>query len=69
MSKDYISRYSQPDQEGLFIVGVDLSLGETLNFVDLANLKEQVDTLFSEEQSRLLANDLAGDYLCDGCTI
>ena len=69
MSKDYISRYSQPDQEGLFVVGIDLGLGEILSFVDLANLKEQVDALFSEEQSRLLAKDLAGDYLCDGCTI
>lgn len=69
MSKNYISRQSQPDQEGIFTVEDDLSYATTLTFVELATLKEQVDALFSEEQSRLLAKDLAGDYLCDGCTI
>lgn len=71
MVKDYISRYSKADQEGLFVLGEDISLGEgeILNFLELAELKEQVDNLFSEEQSRLITAELAGDLTCDGCTI
>lgn len=71
MVKDYISRYSKADQEGLFVLGEDISLGEgeILNFLELAELKEQVDNLFSEEQSRLITAELAGDLTCDGCMI
>lgn len=71
MAKDYISRYSKADQEGLFVLGEDISLGEgeILNFLELAELKEQVDNLFSEEQSRLITAELAGDLTCDGCMI
>ena len=42
---------------------------ELLTFVDLIALKEEVDKLVSDEQSRLLQESLSGDYLCDGCTI
>lgn len=42
---------------------------ELLTFVDLMALKEEVDKLVSDEQSRLLQESLSGDYLCDGCTI
>lgn len=69
IKQDYISRYSTLDQEGLFVIGSALLFGEILSFVELANLKEQVDEMFAEEQSRLIAADLAGDYLCDGCLI
>lgn len=69
MTQTYITRYSEDDKDGLFVIDVDLYAGEILNFLELANLKEQVDALFSEEQSRLLSLELAGDLLCDGCTI
>lgn len=65
----YITRYSKKDEEGLFVMKEDLIAGELLDFVQLANLKEQIDTLFSEEQSRLITLELAGDLVCDGCTI
>ncbi|UEN68424.1 hypothetical protein [Escherichia phage MLP3] len=42
---------------------------ELLTFVDLMALKEEVDKLVSDEQSRLLQESLSGDYICDGCTI
>lgn len=65
----YITRYSEDSTEGLFVIDQDLHAGEILNFVELANLKEQIDTLFSDEQSRLITLELAGDLVCDGCTI
>lgn len=42
---------------------------ELLTFVDLMALKEEVDKLVSDEQSRLLQESISGDYICDGCTI
>ena len=42
---------------------------DLLTFVDLMALKEEVDKLVSDEQSRLLQESLSGDYICDGCTI
>lgn len=69
MTKTYITRYSEDNKDGLFVVDLDLHAGEILNFLELANLKEQVDDLFSEEQSRLIALELAGDLTCDGCMI
>lgn len=42
---------------------------ELLTSVDLMALKEEVDKLVSDEQSRLLQESLSGDYICDGCTI
>lgn len=42
---------------------------ELLTFIDLMALKEEVDKLVSDEQSRLLQESLSGDYICDGCTI
>ncbi len=42
---------------------------ELLTFVDLMALKEEVDKLVSDEQSRLLQESLSEDYICDGCTI
>ena len=69
MSQTYITRWTEDNTDGIFVIDVDLHAGETLDFLQLADLKEQVDALFSEEQSRLLSLELAGDLLCDGCTI
>lgn len=69
MTQTYITRYSEDNKDGLFVIDIDLHAGEILNFLELAELKEQVDNLFSEEQSRLITAELAGDLTCDGCTI
>ncbi|BCG45062.1 hypothetical protein PQC46_gp019 [Escherichia phage O18-011] len=37
--------------------------------MELAKLKEEIDQLYSDEQSRLLSLSLLGDLTCDGCTI
>ena len=43
---------------------------ELLTFVDLMALKEEVDTLVSDEQSRLLSLSLLGGLDdCEGCKI
>lgn len=67
----YIDKYTEEGQkETMYIIKCDaLEMGQLLNFVDLSNLKEEVDKLFSEEQSRILQESLLGDYVCDGCTI
>ena len=40
-----------------------------IDFITLSELKELVDSLYSEEQNRLLQESLSGDYVCDGCLI
>lgn len=65
-----INRYNNANQEGLFVVATGLlEEGQIINFVELAALKETVDMLFSDEQSRMLMAELSGDYACDGCMI
>lgn len=46
-----------------------LDNGNTIDFITLSELKELVDSLYSEEQNRLLQESLSGDYTCDGCLI
>nr|DAF78551.1 MAG TPA: hypothetical protein [Caudoviricetes sp.] len=46
-----------------------LDNGNTIDFITLSELKELVDSLYSEEQNRLLQESLSGDYVCDGCLI
>lgn len=41
----------------------------TMNFFQLADLKDKVDQMYSDEQSRILMESLTGDYVCDGCMI
>lgn len=45
------------------------SMEVIMDFVKLSELKEQVDQMYSDEQSRILMESLTGDYTCDGCTI
>lgn len=40
-----------------------------LDFATLTQLKEEVDREISMETSRMLQEELLGDYTCDGCTI
>lgn len=40
-----------------------------LDFATLTQLKEEVDREISLETSRMLQEELLGDYTCDGCTI
>lgn len=66
----YIERYSDGDKEGMFILASDcLEHGQLITFIELADLKEEIDRLYSDEQSRILNAELMGDYVCDGCTI
>lgn len=66
MSNEYIIKNaSQSDYKYQVIA----DRNEILTFVDLMALKEEVDKLVSDEQSRLLQESLSGDYICDGCTI
>lgn len=46
-----------------------LDNGNTIDFITLSELKELVDSLYSEEQNRLLQESLSGDYTCEGCLI
>lgn len=46
-----------------------LDNGNTIDFITLSELKELVDSLYSEEQNRLLQESLSGDYVCDGCML
>lgn len=46
-----------------------LDNGNIIDFITLSELKELVDSLYSEEQNRLLQESLSGDYVCDGCLI
>lgn len=46
-----------------------LDNGNTIDFITLSELKELVDSLYSEEQNRLLQESLSGDYSCEGCLI
>lgn len=46
-----------------------LDNGNTIDFIILSELKELVDSLYSEEQNRLLQESLSGDYVCEGCLI
>lgn len=46
-----------------------LDNGNIIDFITLSELKELVDSLYSEEQNRLLQESLSGDYVCDGCMI
>ncbi|AFC22041.1 hypothetical protein GAP52_048 [Cronobacter phage vB_CsaP_GAP52] len=70
----YVDKYSGDDvmkgDEALFIFKTDcLDQGQLINFTELANLKEEIDRLYGDEQSRILNESLLGDYTCDGCTI
>lgn len=51
------------------VVSTQLEHGQELDFIALSELKEEVDKLFGDEQSRLLQEELSGDFVCDGCTI
>lgn len=70
---EYIDKYSSEDSKDadvLFILKTDcLEHGQLINFMELAKLKEEIDQLYSDEQSRLLSLSLLGDLTCDGCTI
>ena len=70
---EYIDKYSSEDStnaEVLFILKTDcLEHCQLINFMELAKLKEEIDQLYSDEQSRLLSLSLLGDLTCDGCTI
>lgn len=67
MSNKYIIKN---DATGLFQFITDATdYGQLINFVELAKLKEEIDALYADEQSRLLQESLSGDYICDGCTI
>lgn len=70
---EYIDKYSSEDStdaEVLFILKTDcLEHGQLINFIELSKLKEEIDQLYSDEQSRLLSLSLLGDLTCDGCTI
>lgn len=55
--------------ELFLVVSTALEHGQALNFVELSELKEEVDRLFSDEQSRILQEELMGSYVCDGCMI
>lgn len=70
---EYIDKYSSEDStdaEVLFVLKTDcLEYGQLINFIELAKLKEEIDQLYSDEQSRLLSLSLLGDLTCDGCTI
>ncbi|AFR52071.1 hypothetical protein [Escherichia phage EK010] len=67
MSKEYIVK---AEGKGLFQFVTDATdYGQLINFVELAKLKEEIDALYADEQSRLLQESLSGDYICDGCTI
>lgn len=55
--------------ELFLVVSTALEHGQSLNFVELSELKEEVDRLFSDEQSRILQEELMGNYVCDGCMI
>lgn len=47
-----------------------LDNGNTIDFITLSELKELVDSLYSEEQNRLLQESLSGGFDdCDGCKI
>lgn len=67
MSNEYIIKN---DATGLFQFITDATdYRQLINFVELAKLKEEIDALYADEQSRLLQESLSGDYICDGCTI
>lgn len=70
---EYIDKYTDEDStevEALFVFKTDcLEHGQLINFTELAKLKEEIDQLYSDEQSRLLSLSLMGDLTCDGCTI
>lgn len=70
---EYIEKYSREDStdaDVLFAIKTDcLEQGQLINFIELAKLKEEIDHLYSDEQSRLLSLSLLGDLTCDGCTI
>ena len=70
---EYIDKYSSEDStdaEVLFVLKTDcLEQGQLINFMELAKLKEEIDQLYSDEQSRLLSLSLLGDLTCDGCLI
>ncbi len=69
MSKEYVVKVDG-EGESMFQFTTDaLDYGQLINFVELAKLKEEIDALYSDEQSRLLSLSLMGDLTCDGCTI
>lgn len=40
-----------------------------MTFPELDALREQINTFVSDETSRMLNEDLMGDFTCDGCMI
>lgn len=69
---EYIDKYDEGfnEVEALFVFKTDcLEHGQLINFTELAKLKEEIDQLYSDEQSRLLSCHFMGDLTCDGCTI
>lgn len=49
-----------------------IQLGTTvaeITFPELDAIKDQVNEFVSDETSRMLNEDLMGDFTCDGCTI
>lgn len=59
-----------PNKNTYLITSLDLSYGHEIDFMTLSELKEEVDFLFQEEQSRLLQESFSGDLDdCVGCKI
>lgn len=53
-----------------YLVTTDtLGDGAYITFEHIVALKEVVDQIVSDENSRLLSMSLMGDLTCDGCTI
>lgn len=40
-----------------------------LTFIELSEVSEQLRAAVSDEESRILQEELAGSLVCDGCTI
>lgn len=67
----YIEKYTDKGVDSpLFVFLTDATdQGQLMTFLELCALKEQIDALYTEEQSRILQAELLGEYTCDGCTI
>lgn len=45
------------------------ALNTYLTFIELSELSEQIRGVVSDEESRILQEELSGSLVCDGCTI
>ncbi|WXX18498.1 hypothetical protein TacPo2_43 [Pantoea bacteriophage TacPo2] len=56
--------------DGTFtVVSTALEHGNSLTFIELSELSEQIREVVSDEESRILQEELSGSLVCDGCTI